>query len=66
MWGLQCRAECWGRNARVHASRGRSGAGVGAPCAACRGPGIIVAEYLYAGHIDASSSAAVAIQQAQE
>eukprot|EP00959_Pyramimonas_sp_CCMP1952_P103889 2171900-Pyramimonas_sp.AAC.1 len=43
-----------------------AGAGVVAPCAICRGPGIIAAEYPHAGHVDAASSAAVATQQAQE
>eukprot|EP00959_Pyramimonas_sp_CCMP1952_P330329 6916632-Pyramimonas_sp.AAC.1 len=70
MWrlqcGCQCHAECWGRNARSHVSRGRAGADVEVPCAICRGPGTIAAECPYAGQIDTSSSAAVAIQQAPE
>eukprot|EP00959_Pyramimonas_sp_CCMP1952_P333755 6989496-Pyramimonas_sp.AAC.1 len=59
MWKPQCghhlHAECLGRNARVHAPRGSAGADVEAPCEISRGPGVTVAEYPYAGHIDASS-----------
>ena len=53
MWRLQCghqyHKDCWERNSRTHIHNGIRGAPNEAPCAVCRGVGIIVAEYPYAG-----------------
>ena len=67
LWRLQCghcfHALCWDRHAQSYIDRALPGGANEAPCGVCRGPGLVVAHFPYAGHHEGY---AAQIQSSQE